>query len=280
MGSANLLGSFPIARTSNAEEMRASFARVYGRPVMEFAGRDRTLHTVINHCKLQDIELNYATYGGNLHLHFPETEFVSQIFQIRGKGEAFVEGHSVQIDRHQSAVVTSDTCFSLNTDVEYERLVLCMRSDSLTRTLSTLTGVTITAPVKVNPAQRLTDLSERLLRDQLMFFVGQLNTAASIPPMLLSEFEQALVVAFLHVNRHNYSHLLERRTPEVAPKEVRRAEEYIEANWRRAITLEDLVAVAGVDALGLFRSFKKYRGYSPMQFLERMRDNNRDFWRG
>ena len=275
MGSALPLNSFPIARTSDPEEVRASFARVYGRPVMEFTGRDRALHTIINHCKLEHIELNYATYGASLHLQYPESEFVSQIFLISGKAEVVVEGHSVMLDNDQSALVSRNVPIGIRNDSEYERLILCVRSDSLTKTLCALTGSTIDAPVRVHPAQNLTDPSGWMLRDQLMFFVGQLNAAASVPPILLSEFEQALVVAFLHVNRHNYSYLLERNAPEVAPLEVRRAEEYIEANWQIPITLEDIAAVSGVGALSLFRSFKKYRGYSPMQFADKVRNMKR-----
>jgi hypothetical protein len=168
-------------------------------------------------------------------------------------------------------VVSSNLPFSVKVNAEYERLAMCVRSGSLTRILSTLTGSTIDVPVRVHPAQRRTDLSERLLRDHLMFFVRQLHDSASLPRVVLSEFEQSLIVAFLHVNRHNFSHLLDKNAPEVTPVEVRRAEEYIEAHWQSAITLEDRVAVAGVGALSLWRSFRKHRGYSPMQFLELIR---------
>jgi hypothetical protein len=96
MHTLNLLSSFPVARTSDPEEVRALFARVYGRPVMDFTGQDRKLLTVVNHCKLQHIELNYATYGGELYLQYPDSEFVSQVFSIKGKGEAVIGGNRFQ----------------------------------------------------------------------------------------------------------------------------------------------------------------------------------------
>ena len=42
-----------------------------------------------------------------------------------------------------------------------------------------------------------------------MFLVGQLSVAPPPPPLVLADFEQMLMVMFLRVNQHNYSHLLE-----------------------------------------------------------------------
>jgi transcriptional regulator GlxA family with amidase domain len=52
---------------------------------------------------------------------------------------------------------------------------------------------------------------------------------------------------------------------------VRRAEEFIEANWQRPIALEEIVNVTGASAAELYRSFKKSRGYTPRQFADRLR---------
>jgi len=76
---------------------------------------------------------------------------------------------------------------------------------------------------------------------------------------------------FLSGHRHNYSHLLEREAADAAPWQVRRAEEYIVENAHRAISLEELAEVAGVSAFSLFAAFKKHRGYSPREFVARIR---------
>lgn len=92
-----------------------------------------------------------------------------------------------------------------------------------------------------------------------------------LPPLVIAEFEQTLMLTFLLANRHNYSHRLERAPHHCAPSQIRRAEAYIEANWKVAITLEDLAAASGVSAFSLFRSFKKSRGLSPMEFANQVR---------
>ena len=59
-----------------------------------------------------------------------------------------------------------------------------------------------------------------------------------------------------------------------SPREVRQAEEYIEANWNQPIRIEDLVAITNFSARSLFNSFRKTRGYSPMTFAKPLRLKN------
>ena len=78
-------------------------------------------------------------------------------------------------------------------------------------------------------------------------------------------------VAFLYASRHSFSHLLERRESPLAPWVVRRLEEFIEAHWQEAITIDRLAAEVGVSARAIFRAFERSRGYSPMAFAKAIR---------
>jgi transcriptional regulator GlxA family with amidase domain len=71
---------------------------------------------------------------------------------------------------------------------------------------------------------------------------------------------------------NNYSNqLMEGRWLAAAPGIVRRAEEFLEANAAQPITISDVVAVCGCSRRALFGAFRKYRGYTPMQFLTESR---------
>ena len=67
------------------------------------------------------------------------------------------------------------------------------------------------------------------------------------------------------------SSLLEQNATDAAPWQVKRAEEYIAENAHRAISLEELADVTGVSAFSLFAAFRKHRGYSPREFVTRVR---------
>ena len=79
------------------------------------------------------------------------------------------------------------------------------------------------------------------------------------------------MVMFLHANQHNYSHLLEQEPADAAPWQVRRAEDYIEANWDKPISLEAIATVSGVSIHSLAKIFRRSRGYSPMEFVKQVR---------
>lgn len=57
----------------------------------------------------------------------------------------------------------------------------------------------------------------------------------------------------------------------VAPRDVRRAIDYIEANLDQPIAIADLVKATGVAGRTLFMHFKEFKGVSPMRYLRNAR---------
>lgn len=80
-----------------------------------------------------------------------------------------------------------------------------------------------------------------------------------------------MLTCLLLGNRHNHSSRLEQRAPSAASRQVRRAEEFIEANWDQPLTIESLAAVSGSSARSLFHAFKQARACSPMAFIRQVR---------
>jgi AraC-like DNA-binding protein len=272
MAFARPLDRFTLIRTSSLDEMRAALARIYANPVMEIVGRDRTLQATINHHQLQHVGLSYGSYAANIRMRFPETDFVSQIFPIRGKGEALVNGTSTPIDPDCGVVISANESLNLANNAEYERLILRMNSAALTNKLAAISGASINGPIKFNPIQAWAQPAAKALRDHFLFLIDSVSTAAvPLPKLILAEFEQALMGLFLYANQNNYSYLLQQKPPDAAPSQVRTAEEYIEANWDKPVSLEAVAAETGVSILSLFRKFRQARGYSPAEFLRQVR---------
>jgi AraC-like DNA-binding protein len=266
------LDAFPLVRTQNVEELRASLARIIAKPALEPVGRDRTLCAIHNHCQLQHVGVSYGSYGTAIRFRFPEPTIFSQIFPVRGKAEVLIDGTSVMINPDRSAVVSADAAtFNMTSSAEYERLILNIGANGLSGKLAAITGLSIRSPLRFFPLQDFARPAARILRDHFIFLVRQLSSGALLPPLVVAEFEQTLMVMFLHANQHNYSDVLDQEPPDAAPWQVRRAEGYIEANWDRPMSVEAIAAASGVSARSLFRHFKQSRGYSPMEFLRQVR---------
>jgi transcriptional regulator GlxA family with amidase domain len=106
----------------------------------------------------------------------------------------------------------------------------------------------------------------------LRFLINEAETRQDdLPLTALSEIEEELMVMFLKANRHNFSHLLDRRCRDVAPWQVRLVEDYIEAHWDQPITIEAVAQVVHASARSIFDSFRKSRGHSPMAFVKQVR---------
>ncbi len=272
MTPARPLDRFPVLRTHDLDEMRAALARIYTNFALEPEGRARTFDIAFNRCQLRHISVSFVKYGSAVRLEFPHTDYISQLFPVKGKGEIRSDGTSVSVTQASGAVRAAGISVTSRFNPDYEHLTLRMDPAAATKLLSAITGKSIGGALRFDPTPNFARPAARILRDHFLFLVGELSSAAApMPTLLLTEFEQSLMVMFLHANRHNCSHLLEHAPPDAAPIQVRRAEEYIAANWDQPISLETLAAITGVSVLSLARSFRKSRGYTPMQFAEQVR---------
>lgn len=264
------LDAFPLVRTQDAGELEDTLGRIFARPTLELVDHTKPLEALQNFCQLRSIAINYGAYGTAIRFRFPPPSVVAQIFPLGGKTEVEIRGKSVAADSSHSVILSGDASFTMSSSADYERLNLSIDKTALTRLLTSITGEPIRSALTVDPTPESTPAADTL-RDHVIFLTRQISTAQLPPPLLLAEFEQALMVMFLHTNKHNYSHLLERKPADIASRQVRQAEAYIEANWNRPMNLEALAAETGVSIRSLFEAFRRTRGYSPAEFLRQTR---------
>jgi len=270
------LERFPLVHTRSADEICDAVSRVYSKLTLEFERRANKGVVKFNYCRMADIGVGCTTYGIGLKLNFLDTDLVFQSFPLCGCGEAVIDHDVKPLRPGDGVTVSAGTSYKVTLAAGYRHFTLVMDPCALAKKLAALTGATIDCPLRFDPAQNVRNPRERSLRDHFFFLVNRLNAGTdTLPKFVLDEFEQTLMVIFLHAKRHNYSHLLEWNPPEAALGQVRRTEDYIEANAHRTITLDELAEVSGVSALSLFRSFRKYRGCSPMAFLSQVRARHR-----
>lgn len=266
------LDNFPLIRSRDIEAVRNALARIYAEPKLTLERPDGKLDAAVNECRLNAVKLSYAGFGAALSVEFPAADYFVQLIALRGKGEIISRNTQVTMAAGSSATISPGAGFKANYCDEYEYIVLKIDQQALTKKLIAMTGTTIGEPLRTNPRVEFTRPAAKLLQQYLGVLIDTLGGAhLPLPAWWVSQTEQLLMAMFLHGHRHNYSHLLEQETADAAPWQVRRAEEYIEANWQRPITLEDLAEVTGVSALSLFRTYKRSRGISPLQYAMQVR---------
>jgi len=266
------LANFPLVRSRSIEEVSDAIGRVYARPVLTTAPGAKTLDATFNNCRLRHVEIAYAAFGAAVTLDFPASGYFSQILPLHGSGELDCGGGAVAMAAGVGAAVTAHAAHVSRFSADYEHLVLRIEARALAEKLEALTGTAIAEPLRLSHETKSGQHAAQLLQHYLPVLVGTVGSARPpFPDWWIAQTEQLVMTLFLFGYRHNYSHLLAREVPDSAPWQVRRAEDYIAAHADREITLEELAAVTGVSAFSLFRSFKKSRGYSPSEFVSRLR---------
>ena len=271
MNAPNPLDKFPLIRSSDMEEVCDAIGGVYTRPVL--TSRTTAAVAAINNCRLRHISLAYGTYGAPTALEYPGADVCVQMFPISGAAEVGSGGTSHTLIPHASAVISPGAPYSVAYTSDYAHLVWRIDAKALTEKLATMTGETINQPLRMTLKQDFERPAARMLQQYLPVLINTLSQAQSpFPDWWIEQTEQFLMTMFLCGTRHNYSHLLEdAQALDAVPQEVRRAEEYIEANAQRPITLEELAEVAEVSAFSLFSAFRKHYGCSPLEFVRRIR---------
>jgi AraC-like DNA-binding protein len=266
------LDNFCVAHTHDPEEMRHALVGVCGARSFQVLRRDGPFEGREHHCRLPNLALSYCRYNAPVELLWPESSWFRQHFCMTGSSETTFSRTVVAVSPERSCIVPLSSEVQMKFAEDYEQLVLRIDAEALTSKLAALLGARPVRPLEFHPSAELCLPEVQRLQRMAFFLVGEIDAVGPAPPpSLLAELEQAVMVCFLFGNRHNHTHLLERKAAGVAPRQVCLAEDYIEANWNRPITVEALAAATGVSVRSIFKYFRESRGYSPMAFVKQIR---------
>jgi AraC-like DNA-binding protein len=267
------LDQFPVIRTGDVNKMEAAIGQHYGEVRLSVAGSFNGFHAHGNHCQLNYVGISYASYGAAVDHFYPDlSSYYAVPFAVAGSGWGKTAGRSVDINSRQTVIGSPGSPAELHCGPGFEELSVQLDVSAVRRTLAGLTGVEVNGELTFDPVFDLENPVNQLWWRLLRFLINEVEAQEPERPFAaFGEIEQALIVMFLKANRHRFSRLLEERHLNAAPRQVRLAEEYIEAHWDQPIKVENLAQLTNVSARSIFDSFQKSRGYSPMMFVKRVR---------
>jgi hypothetical protein len=266
------LDNFPLLRSAKIKEVREALARTYAEPMLATKARTSSMNAVMNNCRLQSVELAFAAFGTEMDFAFPSSGYVAQLFPLRGAAEIGYGTKAMDVMAGSGCLLSPDAPHRTKLSADYAHLVLRIDARVLAVKLQSMIDAPLDRPLRIDTQPHPNGPAARMLEHYLPLLVATVSqNDAPFPDAWVAQTEQLLLTLVLCSYRHNYSHILERLAADVAPREVQLAEQYIEANPSRLVTLDELAAIAGTHAFGLFSAFKKYRGYSPLTLLSQAR---------
>ncbi len=265
------LRKYFVENTTGGEALRLALTKYFPDHLLELGSGSANFRTQIAVCPLDKIRLWYGRYERAFALQLPDSRYFIQGFPIRGSGETVNNGRTMNAAPQKGAITEpGEIRVSGSADLEHHAVLL--DPEAVSKTLGALCGISATGRLILDFSDFASRRETRLSRGLVKLLAAELDAEESIPsPLVIAELEQAILVAFLCGNSHNYSGLLDRRPNGAAPWQLRRVEEYIEANWDQPISIEALAVVANASARSIFHSFKVHRRYSPMNFVKQVR---------
>jgi AraC-like DNA-binding protein len=234
--------------------------------------RDRQLDARINAVYMPSLYIAYIHYGTVSVALTPGVARKDHLIQLPLSGhlETRIGGHSIACSPQRAAIASPgrEKCQFLSS-ADSARIQLCITGDALTGQLAALLGQPPDAPLDFAPAMDLAAGYGQSLARYVRTAVADLDQPDSVllNPITMSMFQQFIMTGLLLSHPHNYLEALRRRALPIAPRDVKRAIDYIEANLDSAVTLGAIVEASGVAGRTLLKHFRDTKGVSPMRYL-------------
>jgi AraC-like DNA-binding protein len=266
------LHRYPLLRSGSMEPAcNGVSSRSPDASGIELGGHPGEFTATGNFIRLNNIALAYLSYGAAARIRCGAINAVRQQFCITGSATASFGSQRCHIDADRPCLIPAQDEAVYDFDDNFSQIVLYVDTAALRGVLSAVIGVPVSQNLIFETPTDAGKPELRRLRQLVQFLVSELDHDAAPSMPVLAELERSVLVSFLHANTHNFSRLLGRDARRVTPWQVRRAEEFVEANWQRPLTLRMIADATGVSARSLFNAFRAARGCSPTEYVKRVR---------
>jgi AraC-like DNA-binding protein len=266
-----LLAKFPLHDARDADSLGAALSPFIGENIITPERGTKDLQALMNVRRLEKSALFYGRYDQPFSVAIAHSPSFLHGFPLQGHAQHVNNGMMISESPAKGAV-SGPGSLNLSFGPNFEVFAFFIRPESLSDTLSALVGAPVSAPLRLDKSNYAGAPETRALREIARMMIAAADVEGLEPsPLLLAELEQVGLVAFLCGTIHNHSHLLAVPARSGAPWQVRRIEDYIEANWNQPISVEALAAVTNASVRSVFQAFREYRGYSPLSFVKQVR---------
>ena len=268
------LTRFPIVSTNRIEEAEVEITRsLTDVSIKRIADRNRF--------ELQMNAVNFRRTSLVFNRFETETKIKaglsgdSVLFVIGGGAPTkfSLDKGSVVVSPRKAAMITPAKQMQIERSKGSEILVLRTSFSDLLHQFEELTARHHQGSLIFNHSIDLTNGPGAMLKRMINYLVSELEHKDFVVkrPGLLKSYDQMLLTALLFLPHNQSEKLNEDRRSQVAPGLVRRAEEYMRAHLKEAISIIDLLGICDCSRSMLFAAFRNARGYTPMEFLTEQR---------
>lgn len=260
--------------TTDLDEARELLTRQYCAHRISQRARAAALDVRYSHRPMLNMSFNYLQYGAEVDIQPREFEtFYLVHIPLAGRAAIHAGGHQYFIHPGAAAIVSPSHSVATTWQADCKQLMLKIERKPLENYLSHLLYRPIDRPLEFPVVFDLTVGLGASFYGLIQHIAAELtqNDAVARSKLVSAQLEQTLLMLILCGANHSYSDALQAADKSVCPKHVMKAYQYMVANARQNITIEDLTRVAGVSGRALYEGFRRFKGAAPMACLRAIR---------
>jgi AraC-like DNA-binding protein len=260
--------------TTDLDEAREILTRQYCSHSIFQKDRSAPLDVRYSHSHMLNMSFNYLQYGAEVDIRPREFEtFYLVHIPLAGSASICANGHHFDIRPGVAAIVSPSQQVSTTWTADCRQLMLKIDRKPLESFLSHLIFQPIDRPLEFPFVFDLTVGVGASFYGLIQHLVSELthNDAVVKSRLVCAQLEQTLLMLLLCGANHSYRDALQATDKSVCPKHVLKAYQYMVANARENITIEDLTRLTGVSGRALYEGFRRFKGASPKACLRAIR---------
>jgi AraC-like DNA-binding protein len=267
-----------IFHTRDVEAIRALLSATYQKDFAIAPARrgSRNIDLSIDGFDLPNMFLHHLRFATGVALESSRSDGHYVIcLPLSGRAEASAGGTSIACNPHSAVIFCrpATPASMVRTEAPMAALNLTISQGAVMRQLAALLGEPVDTAPEFASTLDLTQGHGGNLARYLLLALRDFRQADQPPwtPIMIGGFEDFIISKLLVSHPHSYSSALRKAEKPIAPRDVRRAMDYMEARLGAAITIADVAGASGIAGRTLFKHFRDFHGMSPMQHLRNSR---------
>lgn len=274
LGERDLLSGHSLFETRDPEEARDRVAAVFCPHELKIVGCGGQVEASMRHAPLRRVSLNRLGYGQTVEIDAGRLDsFVLVMMPLAGHADVRCGAQRIRSSPVLASVVTPTQNLTQTLFVGCDQIMVRIDRALLETTCAQHLGHPLREPVEFALGMEMSSAAGLSWQSLVAYLVAEVERGAPTlgSGLAIAQIEHLLVTTLLTVQPNNYRDALLNPSQPIAPRHVRRVEEFIQAHADRELTIGDLAAHAKVSTSALFAGFREFRNTTPMAYLKSVR---------
>jgi AraC-like DNA-binding protein len=256
---------------------RAWMAGICGPHLLKTSSPERLhFHHSGNILKSMATTLGTLEYGTDVTISVEDVEHLncySLSLPVVGEQELLLGGNRLLSDADHGLILSPDDSQELTIAGNCRKVQVAITQTAMHQTLEQMLQRPIQAPLRFASVMDAVNGSSASWWRLARYHLAELENSHELYDQVVfsRDIESALIKGLILAQPNNYSAELRQLLDVKLPFYLLRAKDFMHANAREAVHLEDIERASGVSRFKLFEEFKKHFAMSPMAYLKKYR---------